>query len=108
MQHIGRDKSKEEIEDGHDGTELRSAVLPEGGVVDGEDDDVQEDGDTVDDEGEEDSVLAMGQRNAPDHAAKEQEAVDHEGLKEEGNFGTTCKFTDDKSQDRHKKEHFHQ
>ena len=89
MKNIGSDKAKKEIENCHHRAELRCAVLPvndyahdqiiasttkrpEAGIVDGEDDDVEEDADAVDDEGEEDGVLTVGQRDAPDQTAEEQ------------------------------------
>jgi len=42
----------------------------------GKDDDVKEDADRVDDQGQEDGVLAVRESNAPDEPAKEQQVVD--------------------------------
>ena len=75
MKNIGSDKAKKEVENSHHSAELRCAVLPvndhahdyiiaittkrpEAGIVDGKDDDVKEDTDAVDDQGQEDGVLA--------------------------------------------------
>jgi len=76
VKNIGSDKAKKEIENSHHCAELCCAVLPEAGIVDGKDDDVKEDADTVDDQGQEDGVLAVRESNAPDESAKEQQVVD--------------------------------
>jgi len=77
VKNIGCDKAKKKIEDSHYCTELCCAVLPEARVVYSKDDDVEQDTDAVDDQRQEDCVLAVWQGNAPDEAAKEQQVVDH-------------------------------
>jgi len=76
VKNIGSGKAKKEIEDCHHCAELRCAVLSQAGIVDGKDDDVKEDADGVDDQGQEDGVLAVWESNAPDESAKEQQVVD--------------------------------
>ena len=51
-----------------------------GWIVDGEDDDVQEDTEDVDGKAEENRIFALWESNTPDKAAQEHQVVDEGGL----------------------------
>ena len=79
VKNVAGDNSEEQVENGHDCTELRGGVRP--WIVNNEDDDVQKDAEDVDCETEENGVLALGKRNAPDEATEKYKVVDDVGLK---------------------------
>ena len=73
---VGGEKSEQEIEYPHDCTEFCSVAGGPAGVVDGQDDDFQEDTQDVDSQTEENGVFIVWESNTPDKTAQEHQVVD--------------------------------
>eukprot|EP00092_Neocalanus_flemingeri_P004087 GFUD01004399.1.p2 GENE.GFUD01004399.1~~GFUD01004399.1.p2 ORF type:complete len:105 (-),score=29.54 GFUD01004399.1:630-944(-) len=65
VQDVAGDKSEEQVEDGDDCAELSGLVLGQARIVDGKNDDIEEDTDNVDTETEEDWFLTLRNSHAP-------------------------------------------